>query len=59
METEQDLLARDREQAEVLAEEAAGDVWVEIVRDQDLEDTVFAQIAEKKLFINGECPAIR
>jgi len=52
--TEQDLLARVREQAEALEEAAAEDVWAEIARGQDPVEIVFARNAATEYSISWE-----
>jgi len=59
VETEQDLLARAREQVEVWEEAAAEAVWAETVRDQALLEIVFARIAARNCRISGECLVIQ
>jgi len=59
VETEQDLLARVREQAEVSEKAVAEAVWAEIARAQDPVEIVFVRIAAREYSISGECPVIR
>ena len=59
METEQDLLDKDREQAEASEEVVAEAVWAETVRGQDPVEIVFARIAAGDYRISGECLVIQ